>query len=245
MTIQAKGWLSNVVHVLYTIRWQKILMTWRSFLMVYLWISLLSGVVSQKLQDFSKALMVIIPVQGCFPVYRLTVSQARKTNQQHWWWFLQYQNVSKVYLLTSGVKQTTKLFRSPMVIFPVPQGVSRCTVWQVNQARKTNQKQWWWFLQCFSMYRLTVSQAKKTNQSPFSLHIFKCENVRKNNRTGMVTPTIGTSWETNPSENNNGRMLYAKSILFLQAHAAEQVDTESNITSSNKLRESKMQRSLE
>ena len=29
-------------------------------------------------------------------------------------------------------------------------------------------------------------------------------------------------------------MLYAKSILFLQARAAEQVDTESNITSSNK-----------
>ena len=61
----------------------------------------------------------------------------------------------------------------------------------------------------------------------------------------MVTPTIGTSWETNPSENNNERMLYAKSILFLQAHAAEQVDTESNITSSNKLRVSKVQRSLE
>ena len=61
----------------------------------------------------------------------------------------------------------------------------------------------------------------------------------------MVTPTIGTSWETNPSENNNGRMLYAKSILFLQAYVAEQVDTESNITSSNKLRVSKMQRSLE
>ena len=61
----------------------------------------------------------------------------------------------------------------------------------------------------------------------------------------MVTPTIGTSWETNPSENNNGRMLYAKSILFLQAYVAEQVDTESNITSSNKLRVSKVQRSLE
>jgi len=61
----------------------------------------------------------------------------------------------------------------------------------------------------------------------------------------MVTPTIGTSWETNPSENNNGRMLYAKSLLFLQAYVAEQVDTESNITSSNKLRVSKMQRSLE
>ena len=36
-----------------------------------------------KLQDFSKALMVIIPVQGWFPVYRLAVSQARKTNQKH------------------------------------------------------------------------------------------------------------------------------------------------------------------
>ena len=222
-------------------------MTWRSFLMVYLWISLLSGVVSQKLQDFSKALMVIIPVQGCFPVYRLTVSQARKTNQKHWWWFLQYQNVSKVYLLTSGVKQTTKLFRSPMVIFPVPGcfPVYRLT----SESSKENQSKAMMVISavlgCFPMYRLTVSQAKKTNQSPFSLHIFKCENVRKNKRTGMVTPTIGTSWETNPSENNNGRMLYAKSILFLQAHAAEQVDTESNITSSNKLRVSKMQRSLE
>ena len=113
-------------------------MTWRSFLMVYLWISLLSGIVSQKLQDFSKALMVIIPVQGCFPVYRLTVSQARKTNQKHWWWFLQYQNVSKVYLLTSGVKQTTKLFQSTMVIFPVPG--------------------------CFPVYYLT-SESSKENQS--------------------------------------------------------------------------------
>ena len=108
------------------------------FFIVYVWISLLSGVVSQKLQDFSKALMVIIPVQGCFPVYRLTVSQARKTNQKHWWWFLQYQDVSKVYLLTSGVKQTTKLFRSPMVIFPVPG--------------------------CFPVYRLT-SESSKENQS--------------------------------------------------------------------------------
>ena len=36
-----------------------------------------------KLQDSSKARMVIIPVQGCFPVYRLTVSQARKPNQKH------------------------------------------------------------------------------------------------------------------------------------------------------------------
>ena len=183
MTIQAKGWLSNVVHVLYTIRWQKILMTWRSFLVVYLWISLLSCVVSQKLQNFSKALMVIIPVQECFPVYRLTVSQARKTNQMHWWWFLQYQNVSKVYLLTSGVKQTTKLFRSPMVIFPVPQGVSRCTVWQVNQARKTNQKAMMVIspvLGCFPMYRLTVSQAKKTNQkSRFSPHIHMWKRSKK------------------------------------------------------------------
>ena len=174
MTIQAKGWLSNVVHVLYTIRWQKILMTWRSFLMVYLWISLLSGVVSQKLQDFSKALMVIIPVQGCFPVYRLTVSQARKTNQKHWWWFLQYQNVSKVYLLTSGVKQTTKLFRSTMVIFPVPGcfPVYRLT----SESSKENQSKAMMVISavlgCFPMYRLTVSQAKKTNQkSRFSPHI--------------------------------------------------------------------------
>ena len=143
MTIQAKGWLSNVVHVLYTIRWQKILMTWRSFLMVYPWISLLSGVVSQKLQDFSKALMVIIPVQGCFPVYRLTVSQARKTNQKHWWWFLQYQNVSKVYLLTSGVKQTTKLFRSPMVIFPVPRVFPGVPFDKWIKQGKPIKKQWW------------------------------------------------------------------------------------------------------
>ena len=44
---------------------------------------LLSGIVSQKLHDFSIALLVIIPVQGCFPVYRLTVSQARKANLKH------------------------------------------------------------------------------------------------------------------------------------------------------------------
>ena len=48
MAIQAKGWLSNVVRVLYTVRQQKILMTWMSFLIVNLWISLLSGVVSQN-----------------------------------------------------------------------------------------------------------------------------------------------------------------------------------------------------
>ena len=34
MAIQAKGWLSNVVRVLYTIRQQKILMTWMSLLLV-------------------------------------------------------------------------------------------------------------------------------------------------------------------------------------------------------------------
>ena len=174
MTIQAKGWLSNVVHVLYTIRWQKILMTWRSFLMVYLWISLLSGVVSQKLQDFSKALMVIIPVQGCFPVYRLTVSQARKTNQKHWWWFLQYQNELKC---TFWQVESSRLqnFSEARWLFFQYQGVSRCTVWQVNQARKTNQKAMMVIspvLGCIPMYRLTVSQAKKTNQkSRFSPHI--------------------------------------------------------------------------
>ena len=51
--------------------------------------------------------------------------------------------------------------------------------------------------------------------------------------------------KTIPSENNNGLILYAKSTLHLQAYAAEQVDTDSNITSSNNLRESKVQRSLE
>jgi len=51
--------------------------------------------------------------------------------------------------------------------------------------------------------------------------------------------------KTIPSENNNGRILYATSTFLPQAHAAEPVDTESNITSSNKLRESKVQKSLE
>ena len=36
-----------------------------------------------KLQDSYKSLMVIFPVLGWFPMYRLTVSQARKTNQKH------------------------------------------------------------------------------------------------------------------------------------------------------------------
>ena len=40
--------------------------------------------------------------------------------------------------------------------------------------------------------------------------------------------------KTIPSENNNGRILYATSTFLPQAHAAEPVDTESNITSSNK-----------
>ena len=34
-------------------------------------------------KTFPKALMVIFQVLGCFPVYLLTVSQARKTNQKH------------------------------------------------------------------------------------------------------------------------------------------------------------------
>jgi hypothetical protein len=50
MAIQAKGWLSNVVRVLYTIRWQKILMTWMEcFLILCRGISSLSGVVSETL----------------------------------------------------------------------------------------------------------------------------------------------------------------------------------------------------
>ena len=65
---------------------------------------------SSKLQDFSKAPMVIFPAPGCFPVYRLT-SESSKENQS----------------------------RAVMVIFPVlgcfP--VYRLTV---SQARKINQK---------------------------------------------------------------------------------------------------------
>ena len=55
---------------------------------------------SSKLQDFSKAPMVLFPAPGCFPVYRLT-SESNKENQS----------------------------REVMVIFPVL-GFSRCTVWQ-------------------------------------------------------------------------------------------------------------------
>ena len=55
MAIQAKGWLSNVVRVLYTIRWQKILMTWMEcFLILCRGISSLSGVVSQTTKLFQK-----------------------------------------------------------------------------------------------------------------------------------------------------------------------------------------------
>ena len=113
--------------------------------------------------------------------------------------------------------------KAMVVIFPV----LGCTVWQ-------------W-----------VKQVKSI-KSPFSLYISRYVNVRKQkNRHGVSwlchysTPTNGTSWETIPSENNNGLILYAKSTLHLQAYAAEQVDTDSNITSSNNLRESKVQRSLE
>ena len=55
MAIQAKGWLSNVVRVLYTICWQKILMTWMEcFLILCRGISSLSGVVSQTTKLFQK-----------------------------------------------------------------------------------------------------------------------------------------------------------------------------------------------
>ena len=74
--------------------------------------------------------------------------------------------------------------------------------------------------------------------------VYTCKTLL-NNTSVSNSHTIFPLMKTIPSENNNGRILYAKSTFLLQAHTAEQVDTESNITSSNKLRESKVQRSLE
>ena len=79
MTIQAKGWLSNVVHntsaedfddsdELIDCESVDFFIVWHRF---------------ANYKTFPKTLMVIFPVLGCFPVYRLTVSQARKTNQKH------------------------------------------------------------------------------------------------------------------------------------------------------------------
>ena len=91
---------------------------WRRFAKQWWWFLQYQGVSwctvwtmkSSKLQDFSKAPMVIFPAPGCFPVYRLT-SESSKENQS----------------------------RAVMVIFPVlgcfP--VYRLTV---SQARKINQK---------------------------------------------------------------------------------------------------------
>ena len=52
MAIQAKGWLSNVIRVLYTVRQQMIVKTWMNLLIVSLWISPLFGVVSRTTKLF-------------------------------------------------------------------------------------------------------------------------------------------------------------------------------------------------
>ena len=70
MTIQAKGWLSIVARKLYTIRQQKILMTWMSYL------------TKTDAAEQVWTLMVNFPVLGCFPVYGLTVSRTRKNHSE-------------------------------------------------------------------------------------------------------------------------------------------------------------------
>ena len=82
MTIQAKGWLPNVVRVLYTVHKQKTLMTGMSLLIVILWTSSLFGVVSQTTRLFQNT-------DGDFSSTRVfpdvsfdSKSQARKTNQK-------------------------------------------------------------------------------------------------------------------------------------------------------------------
>ena len=58
MAIQAKGWLANDVHVLYTIHRQKMLMTWMEcFLIMSRGISSLSGVVSQTTRLFQREII--------------------------------------------------------------------------------------------------------------------------------------------------------------------------------------------
>ena len=54
MAIQAKGWLSNAVPVLYTVRQQKTLVTWMSLLIMSRWISSLPGAVSQTTRLFQR-----------------------------------------------------------------------------------------------------------------------------------------------------------------------------------------------
>jgi hypothetical protein len=71
MAIQAKGWLSNIVRVLYTVRHQKIWMTWMSFFIVDLWISLLFGVVSQNYKTLSQARKTIKSYDGDFSNTRM------------------------------------------------------------------------------------------------------------------------------------------------------------------------------
>ena len=65
MAIQTKGWLSK------RCTQQKILMTWMSFLIVNLWISLLFDVVSQNYKTLSQARKTIKSYDGDFSNTRM------------------------------------------------------------------------------------------------------------------------------------------------------------------------------
>ena len=65
MAIQTKGWLSK------RFTQQKILMTWMSFLIVDLWISLLFDVVSQNYKTLSQARKTIKSNDGDFSNTRM------------------------------------------------------------------------------------------------------------------------------------------------------------------------------
>jgi len=65
MAIQTKGWLSK------RCTQQKILMTWMSFLIVDLWISLLFDVVSQNYKTLSQARKTIKSNDGDFSNTRM------------------------------------------------------------------------------------------------------------------------------------------------------------------------------
>ena len=67
LAIQTKGWLSKRCRPMQ----QKILMTWMSFLIVDLWISLLFGIVSQNYKTLSQARKTIKSYDGDFSNTRM------------------------------------------------------------------------------------------------------------------------------------------------------------------------------
>ena len=89
------------------------------------------------MQQYNLTLIVIFPVPGCFPVYRLTMSQARKTNQKSLLLLLLYIKILAWIYPEMFVNKWTRVLSWHCHYLTPTTGISWETRTSVNKHKKT------------------------------------------------------------------------------------------------------------